>query len=186
MLDPTFATGRQVITPFTNSTGVIGLVFQPDGKLVAAGNSGSNLVLERYNSNGTADATFGSGGQVNANLGLGVAGLALQTDGKILVAGTGGDFLHNNLHIVVARFLADGTLDSTFGSAGEVTLGSGLQGGLITIQADGKIVVAGMTLSMGTTIQSVVVARLTANGTTDTAFGSNAQASPPLNDYARP
>jgi uncharacterized delta-60 repeat protein len=178
MLDPTFGTAGQVITPVANSTGVIALVLQPDGKLVAAGDSGANLVLERYNSDGTADPTFGSGGQVNANLGLGVAGLALQTDGKILVAGTGGDFLHNSLHIVVARFLADGTLDSTFGSAGEVTVGSGLQGGLIT---DGKIVVAGMTLSMGTTIQSVVVARLNSNGTADTAFGSNGLASTFIN-----
>jgi uncharacterized delta-60 repeat protein len=180
MLDPAFGTAGRVITPVANSTGVIGLVLQPDGKLVAGGDSGANLVLERYNSEGTADPTFGSGGQVNANLGLGVAGLALQPDGKILVAGTGGDFLHN-LHIVVARFLADGTLDSTFGSAGEVTLGSGLQGGLITVQADGKIVVAGMTLSMGTTIQSLVVARLNANGTTDAAFGSNGLASTFIN-----
>jgi uncharacterized delta-60 repeat protein len=181
MLDPTFGTAGQVITPVANSTGVIGLVLQPDGKLVAAGDSGANLVLQRYDSDGTADPTFGSGGQVNANLGLGVGGLALQPDGKILVAGTGGDFLHSSLHIVVARFLADGTLDSTFGSAGEVTVGSGLQGGLITVQADGKIVVAGMTLSMGTTIQSVVVARLNADGTTDTAFGTNGLASTFLN-----
>jgi uncharacterized delta-60 repeat protein len=99
MLDPAFGTGGQVMTPVTNSTGVTGLVLQPDGKLVAAGDSGPNLVLERYNSNGKVDATFGSTRQVNANLGFTVGGLALQADGKILVAGTGGDLLHTNLHM---------------------------------------------------------------------------------------
>jgi len=177
MLDPTFGTGGQVITPIANS-GASGLVLQPDGKLVAGGSSGSNLVLERYNADGTPDASFGTAGQVNANMGLsGVVRLALQADGKILVSGNAGDLIQNNLKMVVARYLPNGTLDVTFGTGGETTIGPGLQADQIAVQGDGKILLAGITQASGITIHALVVARLNTDGTVDTAFGINGQAS---------
>jgi uncharacterized delta-60 repeat protein len=185
-LDPTFGTGGEVVTPIPSSAGITGLVLQPDGKLVAGGTSGSSLVLVRYLTNGAQDPTFGTGGAVTESLGFGVTGIALQSDGKILVTGTSGTLLSNNLSIEVARFLPNGALDSSFGSGGEATIGPGLQASAITVQSDGKIVVAGMTLSMGTTIQSVVIARLNSNGTIDTGFGSNGLVATTINGDAVP
>jgi uncharacterized delta-60 repeat protein len=137
------------------------------------------VFLVRYLPNGLPDFTFGTAGDgdVNASLGFTVTDLALQSDGKLVVAGTKGDLIHNNLQIAVARFLENGTLDPAFGSGGQVAVGTGLESGQITIQGNDKILVAGMTLSMGATIQSLVVARLNSDGTTDTAFGANGIAS---------
>src|SRR5438445_751561 len=170
-LDATFGTGGEVVTPVANSGGVIGLGVQINGDLVALGNSGTNVVLERYSPNGLPDGSFGTAGQVNANLGFIATGLALQGDGKILVAGTKGTLLNNNLQIVVARFLENGTLDTAFGSGGEVTGSTGIESAQITLQRNGKIVVSGITLSMFTTIQALIVERLNADGQTDTTFG---------------
>ena len=58
------------------------------------------------------------------------AGVSLQADDKIVAAGVGG----------LARYLPDGTLDTTFSGDGIVTDFGGV--GLV-IQADGRLVVAG-------------------------------------------
>jgi uncharacterized delta-60 repeat protein len=192
MLDPTFGTGGQVVATFAQTNGVSGLVLQPDGKLVAAGNSGASLVLQRYNSDGTLDPGFGTAGTVTTTLGLtdGFLGakVALQADGKILVMGTTG----SPLSIVVARFLPSGVLDSSFGSAGQTTIGPGVTPGAnvdeggITVQSDGKIVVAGITTSSMLISSTVVVARLNTDGTIDTGFGSNGRAQTTISGDATP
>src|SRR4051794_40789031 len=40
-----------------------------DGKIVAAGGTGSSFMLTRYNPNGSLDSTFGSGGVVQTSFG---------------------------------------------------------------------------------------------------------------------
>ena len=176
-LDPTFGAGGHVVTGIPNTTGITGLVLQPDGKLVAGSSSGNSVILERYNSNGTPDASFGSAGLVTANLGIdGPVSLVLETDGKIVVAGTSGTLTSNNLMMAVSRFLPNGALDSSFGTGGVANVGPGVEGRKVALQADGKILVAGITLSQGTTIQAIVVARLNIDGTVDTGFGSNGRA----------
>ena len=68
-LDPSFGSGGEVTTSIgvTNDE-TYALAVQPDGKTVAAGYSitGSQTVfaLTRYNTDGSLDATFGSGGIV--------------------------------------------------------------------------------------------------------------------------
>src|SRR5260370_35290904 len=84
-LDPTFGVGGVVTNPLIDN-GFTGLVEQADGKLLAAGARHLDTVLDRYNSDGTLDSTFGSGGQVIAGLGICTPVLlALQSHGKILV-----------------------------------------------------------------------------------------------------
>src|SRR5689334_3746821 len=67
-LDPTFGTGGKVTTDMAGSVAV-----QADGKLVMAGSAptldSSIFALERYNSNGTLDASFGTGGKVTTDFG---------------------------------------------------------------------------------------------------------------------
>ena len=69
-LDPTFGTGGKVTTDMAGAVAV-----QADGKLVMAGgayissNGNSAFALERFNSNGALDASFGTGGKVTTDFG---------------------------------------------------------------------------------------------------------------------
>jgi uncharacterized delta-60 repeat protein len=67
-LDLSFGTGGKVTTDFAgNSDGAGAIAVQPDGKLVAAGGATINeqvdFALARYESDGTLDASFGTGGK---------------------------------------------------------------------------------------------------------------------------
>lgn len=133
-LDPTFGVDGVAQTPFTSpfalgDTGVL----QPDGKSVAAGfvieGGKDNFALVRYMPDGTLDPNFGTGGKVVTSVGDGGVGteaitsLALQPDGKLVALGSDWSAADDAGHTVVARYLPDGTLDSTFGTDGVATLG---------------------------------------------------------------
>jgi uncharacterized delta-60 repeat protein len=119
-LDPNFGIGGKVVIGGTNAGPVFAVTIQTDGKILAAAPANLHLTVFRFNSNGSLDNTFGNNGATAiqpAELFLAPAsgGIALEPDGRILVA-TG----HNDggsLRIV-ARLLANGQLDSTFGSNG--------------------------------------------------------------------
>src|SRR5206468_2538830 len=85
-----FSVGR-VLTDFGGDDEATALALQSDGKIVVAGFSdvvGFGFALARYNTNGSLDLDFGSGGQVLTG-GVALArGLVLQADGKIVVAGS--------------------------------------------------------------------------------------------------
>ncbi len=173
-LDPTFGTDGVVTTPITSGADQAhALIMQPDAKLVAAGFSGgfpaSEFAVVRYAPDGSLDATFGSGGVATTAIGTSAEahGAVLQPDGKVVLAGyaqTGGTYV-----FALARYLPDGTLDGTFGSAGTVTtpIGSVEAFGLAAIlQPDGKVVVAG-----GADTRIALV-RYQVDGTLDATFGS--------------
>ncbi len=120
---------------------------------------------------GTLDASFGTAGIVTtdvAQVDAAVTGsVALQPDGKIVVVGDSGASLSTITSIVI-RCMPDGSLDSTFGSGGKVTLAASQAFG-VAIQADGKIVVVGVT----TPGRQAMVVRLEADGSPDAGFGSS-------------
>lgn len=105
----------------------------PDGKPVVAAIDGQEgVVVARFGQDGLPDAAFGRAG-VTAPLGE-AAGtppvVAVQADGKVVVAfeasstvtfDPSGDFTRHG-HLTLARFLVDGTLDPSFGTAGKVTV----------------------------------------------------------------
>src|SRR6185369_10994892 len=110
-----------VVTPVGGDSYAYAIVRQPDGKLVVGGSTspGSNRdgFLARYNTDGTLDATFGTGGIVRIDVSNqydDMRALALQADGKLVLAGT------NLSDFVLARVGTDGTLDPTFGNGGRV------------------------------------------------------------------
>ena len=91
----------------------------PDGRLLAVGGGDGAFVVCRYNPDGSPDATFGGGdGIVQTVLDTGTLktsarAVTLLADGKFLVAGTaGGD------RFALARYNADGSLDTTFATGG--------------------------------------------------------------------
>lgn len=112
-LDPSFGTDGKVVTDFTGSTDVgLAMVIQPDGKILVGGSTantdtnGTDYGLARYNSEGSLDQTFGTGGKVLTDVGGQgdfIAAIALQSDGKIVAAGRAGSFLHPDFGL--ARFL---------------------------------------------------------------------------------
>src|SRR5436190_2126793 len=121
------------------------------------------------------DSSFGSGGKVLADFGVS-AGYAMSVlpGGKILVAGSitkqdgGTDFL-------LARYNADGSLDTTFGDGGKVTTDFGTSADdayAMTVQSDGKIVLAGHASSEGSFFD-FAVARYSPDGSLDSGFGAN-------------
>jgi uncharacterized delta-60 repeat protein len=123
---------------------------------------------------GDLDPTFGIGGKVryedSSGHPLSARASAMQSDGRIIVAGSigvtpdGADFL-------LARFKADGSLDTTFGIGGKVTTDFGQRdwATAIAIQSDGKIVAAGIA---GTTSnRDFALARYNPDGSLDVRFG---------------
>src|SRR5262249_46712370 len=102
---------------------------QSDGKILIAGSTGvtatgpttgEDFFLARFNTNGTLDTTFGSGGMVHTDFG-GTSdeawSLAVQADGKIVLAGG----IVYGFTGELARYNTNGTLDTNFGASGTVT-----------------------------------------------------------------
>ncbi|HYC48166.1 MAG TPA: hypothetical protein VED01_22055 [Burkholderiales bacterium] len=167
-LDTTFSGDGKVITDFGgNFDRAHDLVLQPDGKILVAGHSnasGSNaFALARYNADGSLDTTFDGDGKLDAAA-LGEFGyrITLQPDGRIIMTGsTGSSF-------IVVRLNADGSLDSSFGGDGRVvTSDAGVAWAGVTLQPDGKILVAGTRIGTPSTI---AIVRYNVDGTLDTTF----------------
>src|SRR5205807_1769177 len=102
--------------------------------------------LARYNTDGTLDSSFGSGGKVTTTIGTEayVKSLGIQSDGKVVAAGYSNNGSQNKF--VLVRFTTDGGLDTTFGTNGIVTTAIGTiddEANALAIQSDGKLVAAG-------------------------------------------
>jgi uncharacterized delta-60 repeat protein len=170
-LDPTFGVGGIVLTDVSTTTDIgKAIAIQADGRIIVAGNkqTGADLLLVRYNDDGSVDPSFNATGRVVvASVGVeSGSAVVVQPDGKIIVAGGTTDF-------TLVRFNSNGTLDGTFGTAGKVTTAIGLggdSGTSMALQADGKIIVAGGAANPVT--YDFAVARYNANGTLDPAFNN--------------
>ncbi len=165
--------------PYSNAEAAA-LAILPGGGILAAGSAtwsdgskfSSSFALARYTSAGSLDTAFGKGGvaqtafaKANAQL----AGIAVQPDGKIVAGGWGvGSGNGNDFNaMLLARYKPNGSLDSTFGTAGKVTTAHALdyEGGPPAIQS-GKIVVSG-----DDDMEDPVLARYGADGRLDKTFG---------------
>ena len=139
-LDPTFGSGGKVTTDFGGGfDAAFGVALQTDGKIIAVGQGASSFdfALARYNADGSLDPTFGSGGKVTTDFTGGfedAIAVAIQLDGRIVV--TGQTFSGGFQKFALARYNADGSLDTSFGSGGIVTTNFGFDsafGGALAI-----------------------------------------------------
>jgi uncharacterized delta-60 repeat protein len=135
-LDSTFGTGGKVVTTFgTNHLDSAGpLAIQPDGKIIAAGATNvfesttyfNHFAIARYNSNGTLDTSFGPShnGLVTTSILRDDSphAVVLQPDGKFVVAGSAAASPSATSSAVLVRYSANGTLDTSFGQGGIVTM----------------------------------------------------------------
>jgi uncharacterized delta-60 repeat protein len=92
--------------------------------------------------------------------------VAPQSDGKVIVAGRNDGAVTDGM--AVARYNADGSLDTSFGQDGKVSVPFDRGGYVnrVAVQPDGKIILAG-----GSNLDFVVV-RLNPDGSLDTTFGN--------------
>src|SRR5262249_47216187 len=130
---------------------------------------------------GDLDPAFGAGGRVLTQFGTSQdegRAIAVQPDGKIVVAG----FMDPGFGLydfAIARYNPDGTLDTSFGGGGKVTVNFGFQtngnptvdiANAIAIQSDGSIFVAGQSIKNGNGDFAIV--KLQSNGIIPANFGS--------------
>ena len=178
VLDPTWGTGGVVTTNFIGSHDVLGgIVQQSDDKIVAVGTVQSvGLGVVRYNTDGSLDTSFGTGGKyTNAAL-VDVRRVALQpTDGKIVAVGTANKVCNPCGDFGVARVNTNGTTDTGFGVGGVVAidLSGPDRGQALAIQPDGAIVVVGGQGWGFSGASNFGIARLLSTGAPDSAFGSS-------------
>lgn len=169
--------------------GVNGVVFSPGSQFVLAADGKIITVagdaIQRFASDGKLDGTFGSGGSVTVPTSKGLSNgghnVALSPDGRIYWVG--GVVLSNQgtwqQGIEVARFNADGSIDQTFGDAGQTTIGedSITDPREALLQTDGKLVVVGRSGAFdgfsgpGNFAGAIFTARLDVNGALDPTWG---------------
>jgi uncharacterized delta-60 repeat protein len=179
-LDPTFGDAGKVKTTYPDGAAANAVAVQPDGRIVIAGWVDGTFAVARYLPGGTLDPGFGVDGLVTTPLGAPVdaaIAVALQPDGRIVAAGTDdGD------RFAVVRYLADGTLDLSFGGNGIVRTPRAARfwgGEDLAIQPNGKIVVVG-TAGESRVRTAFAVARFRPNGTKDLVFGDGGRVVTPF------
>ncbi|HNL13877.1 MAG TPA: DUF4347 domain-containing protein, partial [Accumulibacter sp.] len=183
-LDTSFGSGGKVTTAIgASSDSGNSVAIQTDGKILVAGNTwngnSNDFGLVRYNTDGSLDTSFGTGGKVTTAVGAGddfASSVYVQTDGKIVVAGT--TVISGNYDFALVRYNANGSLDASFGTGGKVSTAVGASFDFamsVTVQSDGKVLVAGWTMAAGN--NDVALVRYNANGSLDASFGTGGKVS---------
>jgi uncharacterized delta-60 repeat protein len=176
-LDDTFSDDGVTTLSFGGVDYARAVAVTPHGKIVIAGQGGSNgsqMIATRLLPDGAIDRHFGSKGRVtvrfrkHGDASGGAFALALQKNGDAVLegyAGVAGDSVNE---IGVARLLANGRLDHSFSGDGRQLVGfpGGAEGHGVAVEKDGRIDVGGFATD------DLAVARLKANGSPDHAFGS--------------
>jgi uncharacterized delta-60 repeat protein len=179
-LDPTFGDAGKVKTTYPGGAAANAVAVQPDGGIVIAGCVDDTFAVARYLPGGTLDPDFGVDGLVTTPIGVpddAANAVSLLPDGRIVVAGT-----DDGERFAVLRYLADGTLDPSFGGHGIVRTprAAHFRGGEdLAIQPNGTIVVVG-TAGESRVKTAFAVARFRPNGTEDRSFGGDGRVVTPF------
>ena len=160
------------------------MLLQPDGKILLAGSSSdsgayygfvsTDVALVRYNSDGSLDSSFSGDGIVTTDFGSTYEeaySINLQADGKILLAISGLNDDGNGL----VRYNSDGSLDNSFSGDGILTTHRPSRDeyfNKVTLQADGKILVAGYSINYYRQ-RDYAVFRYNSDGSLDSSFGDH-------------
>ena len=103
-----------------------------------------DFAVARYNANGTLDTSFSGDGKQTTDFGRSseASAVAIQGDGKIVAVGATESSPYD---FALARYNANGSLDTSFSGDGKQTTAFGSSSGAtgVALQADGKIVAVG-------------------------------------------
>ena len=114
--DTTFGTGGIVLTDFSATDAEADRIVLSGTQILVAGDANGDFAVARYNSNGSLDTTFGTGGTTTLDLGSDddkAFGVAVESNGTIVLDGQSGG------QLAVVGLNADGSLDSAFGTSGK-------------------------------------------------------------------
>jgi uncharacterized delta-60 repeat protein len=149
---------------------VAGTTGNPDATCEAV----CDIAVASYNPDGSPDTSFGDNGKLTTRFfGFNeiAYAIAVQPNGKIIAAG----YVCNDTtcDIALVRYNPDGSLDPAFDADGKVT--TDFEGGFdgaraLTIQPDGKIIVAGFVQRELDNYSAIV--RYNSDGSLDPAFGA--------------
>lgn len=175
------------------SGGANAVAVQSDGKIVVAGQTNwpegaSVFEVARFMPDGTLDAAFGVGGRVSVPVSERAlaAGVMVQPDGRLVISG--GAQFGEALQFAAVRLMTDGSLDSSFGSGGIVTvpIGTSAMASAAVPAAGGKIILGGSAkvrenVSATTKVAKLAfaAARLNPDGSLDAGYGSGGIATIP-------
>ena len=186
--------GRQTTDFSAGDDYAYSLTIQNDGKIVLAGVADSNFAVARYNSDGSPDNSF-SGGKVTTDFGFddNAQSVAIQSDGKIIVAGWSvngvDDFTQQPISdFALVRYNSNGTPDNSFSGDGKLTTDFGYDdlAKAVTIQNDGKILVAGtrQVYNQGDNTSEFALARYNTDGSPDNGFSGDGKQLTTINNNA--
>ena len=184
-LDATFGDSGRARIDLPSHGAIVTATLQPDGKVIAVGSAeypgpSQSILVARLGLDGRPDPTFSGDGFATVNVSTAAAtfgsAVTITPDNKILVAGTayitGSNF---RLVPVIARFLADGSPDASFGTNGIRTYDADFVHSYdisaIVLLPDGRVVIGGNTFN-GQGTGDYFFMRTTAEGVPDTSFGT--------------
>jgi uncharacterized delta-60 repeat protein len=177
-LDLTFGSGGVVTTDFLNASDFARAIqVEQDGKILLVGRAANSLAMARYNPDGSLDTSFGTSGRVISPIpavGFNVRTAAIGPDGKIVLAGF--ENLSGDYNFAAVRFNANGTLDTGFAGDGTVTVDFGGNYDVVsavTVQSDGKIILAGAADQGAAGGRNFAAARFNTDGSLDTLFSGD-------------
>lgn len=122
------------------------VLLQDDNKILVLGSNGEQALVMRFAVDGSPDADF-NGGQptlIDTDPFASWRSGAIQTDGKVVLAG---QITNVPLELILGRIHDDGSLDDDFGTGGWTKRADGGVCWDMTIQKEGRLIVAGDALS---------------------------------------
>jgi uncharacterized delta-60 repeat protein len=182
-VDPSFGGGLGYVLAGPSGSVLGSMAMDSGGNIVLVGaRPGEVPIVIRLLPDGTVDPAFGAGGTVDgAALGLTgrATGVLARPDGTVIFTVGAAPGSTGSSTFIVVRLLVTGAPDPAFaGGTGiavlprtPVTTGDALGAAALALGRSGTLLVAGTELSSGGA-QQVLVARLRANGTIDTRFGT--------------
>ena len=182
-LDNTFSADGKYISDLGNSDSdeLSDVDIQPDGKIVTVGytHDGNDFdaVLIRLNADGSIDNGFGNSGLVVIDLGNDenewFRALQVTSDDKIVCVGAA--FSGGNYNGLIMRFNTDGSVDTTYGNAGQLVIDASLGGtesfNDVSVLNSGYVIAVGDGDQVGS--KDILVCRTQPDGTMDATFGNS-------------
>ena len=189
-VDTGFGTNGVATLPYLEGGSASALALQSDGKVLVGGaadtssttnQSGGNAAVTRLTSTGGVDSSFGTNGVATLPIDGETAAVAVAPDGGILGLanalsvtnpGSANETITEQAYLF--RLTAAGVPDSSFGTGGQVALGTGpltVAAGLAVLPG-GAIYAGVLEASSPTANPTGAMYRFLANGTPDPAFGS--------------
>ncbi len=187
-MDTSFnATGKLLVSINNIAMNIYAIALKSNGKIMLAGSVSNgidnDLALVSLNTNGSFDTFFDFDGKATLDIAQqnnDASGLAIQADGKIVVCGQA--YNGTSQQLMLARFTAVGSLDTTFSTIGYTISAQTATHypHAIALQADGKVLVT------GSSANKLFVMRYTTTGNLDSTFATTGYLATTYYNYSTP